>query len=354
MEEIVLNLHIHTRYSDGSGTHQSIAHAAIRAGIDVIITTDHNVLVSGVEDYFRDGKRKVLLLTGEEIHNPGRDPQKSHMLVFGVPRELASYASDPQNVINQVDQAGGLAFLAHPYEDALPLFHQTDISWDDWEIQGYTGIELWNGLSELKSVIHNTPEGLYRIFFPQSVALGPNKKTLKKWDELLSAGRRVVAVGGADAHALHVKIGPFQKIVFPYLYHFQAINNHVLIPQPLSGDVTEDRNLVLSALRAGHSYIGYDLPASTRGFRFTAQGTGITAIPGDWINVSNGVTFQVRIPGNAHCRLIRDGEVVQTWDNQEIRTFLIRQPGVYRVECYTRYWGKLRGWIFSNPIYVTP
>ncbi len=45
-----------------------------------------------------------------------------------------------QHVINQVEQAGGLAFLAHPYEDALPLFHQTDISCDNWEVLGYPGI----------------------------------------------------------------------------------------------------------------------------------------------------------------------------------------------------------------------
>ena len=32
MHEIVVNLHMHTRYSDGSGTHKDIAQAAMQAG----------------------------------------------------------------------------------------------------------------------------------------------------------------------------------------------------------------------------------------------------------------------------------------------------------------------------------
>jgi predicted metal-dependent phosphoesterase TrpH len=51
MHEIVVNLHMHTRYSDGTGTHKDIAHAAIKCGLDAVIVTDHNVLVQGVEGH---------------------------------------------------------------------------------------------------------------------------------------------------------------------------------------------------------------------------------------------------------------------------------------------------------------
>ena len=47
MHEAVVNLHMHTRYSDGTGTHRDIAQAAIAAGVDVVIVTDHNILVQG-------------------------------------------------------------------------------------------------------------------------------------------------------------------------------------------------------------------------------------------------------------------------------------------------------------------
>ena len=64
MHEIVVNLHMHTRYSDGSGSHKDIAQAAIKAGLDAVIVTDHNVLVQGLEGYYRVGRSRVLLLIG--------------------------------------------------------------------------------------------------------------------------------------------------------------------------------------------------------------------------------------------------------------------------------------------------
>lgn len=353
MEEIITNLHIHTRYSDGALTHQQIARAAIHSGVDVIITTDHNVLVSDVEKYYKEGKRRVLLLAGEEIHNSGRNPQKSHLLVFGVSRELAPFASPVQRLIDQVNKNNGLSFLAHPYEDASAAFHEPDISWDDWDVTGYTGIELWNAMSELKSVARSRAMGAFYALFPQAVAHGPHKLALKKWDDLLVSGQRLTGVTGSDAHALPMRLGPFPRTIFPYEFHFSAINNHLLLPRPLSGDVLLDRQAVYQALRNGNSFIGYDLPAPTRGFRFTAQGEGKTAIPGDEIPIGNGITIQIKLPIKNECHLLRNGEVIKSWKSNEICTLLTNRPGVYRVETYIHYFGKRRGWIFSNPIYVT-
>ena len=55
---------MHTTYSDGTGSHKEIAEAALRAGLDAIIVTDHNVLVSGPEGYYREGRRRMLLING--------------------------------------------------------------------------------------------------------------------------------------------------------------------------------------------------------------------------------------------------------------------------------------------------
>ena len=59
MHEILLNLHMHTRYSDGSGSHEDIARAALRSGLDAVIVTDHNVLVRGIEGYVEGGFSQV-------------------------------------------------------------------------------------------------------------------------------------------------------------------------------------------------------------------------------------------------------------------------------------------------------
>ena len=77
MYEYLVNLHMHTPYSDGRGSHRQIAEAAWQAGIDVVIVTDHNVWVNGPEDYYNDEDRRVLLLVGEEVHDQAREPQKN-------------------------------------------------------------------------------------------------------------------------------------------------------------------------------------------------------------------------------------------------------------------------------------
>src|SRR5512147_1580528 len=107
MYEIVVNLHMHTRYSDGTGLHKDIARAAIQTGVDAVIVTDHNVLVQGFEGYYKEKNRRVLMLVAEELHDQDRDPQKNHLLAFGASRELAALVDDPQRLIHAVRDAGG-------------------------------------------------------------------------------------------------------------------------------------------------------------------------------------------------------------------------------------------------------
>jgi hypothetical protein len=352
MHEITINLHMHTRYSDGSGLHKDIAAAALKAGVDAVIVTDHNILVQGFEGYYKDKNKTVLMLIGEEVHDQARDPQKNHLLVFGANRELAAFAENPQNLINQVRDAGGICFLAHPHDPEAKAFNETDISWVDWSVQNYTGIELWNALSELKTVVPTKLHGAFYAYFPSFVAHRPIPNTLAKWDELLSTGQKVVAIGGSDAHALHMHLGPLHRVIFPYEFHFRGVNTHALLPGPLTGDVNTDRSLIYKAFAAGHCFVGYDLPASTKGFRFSAQGKEDSVIMGDEISAKNGVTLQIKLPSTAEIILLKDGLPIQTWKNQTSCAHITTEPGVYRIEAYKRYLGRMRGWIYSNPIYV--
>ncbi len=351
MPELVINLHMHTRYSDGTGSHQDIAAAALRAGLDAVIVTDHNVLLCGMEGYVSDGPRRVLMLIGEEVHDTSRVPQKNHLLVFGAGQELATRAADPALLLKAIREAGGLSFIAHPNDPAAHAFAEHDISWIDWSVGGFTGLELWNGLSELKTVLRSRLHGILYAFFPSLVAHGPLPATIRKWDELLQNGR-VVAVGGSDAHALHAHMGPLHKVIYPYEFHFRSINTHILTAAPLAGDADADKRLIYDALAAGHCFVGYDLPVSTRGFTFAATGRETAAIMGDEIPAKFGVTLQAHLPHVADIRLIYNGKLLRRAKNSYTFTHLTTEPGVYRIEVYRRYRGQLRGWIFSNPIYV--
>lgn len=352
MHEIIVNLHMHTRYSDGSGTHKDIAEAAMQTGLDAVIVTDHNVLVQGVEGYYRFGTTRVLLLVGQEVHDQDRDPQKNHLLVFNANRDLSALADDPQSLINGVREAGGICFIAHPRDPEAPAFHETDISWEDWTVQNFTGIELWNGLSELKTVVPTKLHGAFYAFFPKFIGHHPILEVLQRWDDLMANGNRIVAIGGSDAHALDLHMGPIHRIIFPYAFHFKTVNTHVFVPEPLSGDVSADKKMIYAAIAAGRCFVAYDLPAPTRGFTFKAKGLEKSVIMGEEISVKGGVTLQAHVPEPAEIRLIKDGKQIGVWKKNHACTYTATEPGVYRVEVYRNYLGKKRGWIYSNPIYV--
>ena len=352
MYEIVVNLHMHTRYSDGGGSHRDIAQAALGVGLEAVIVTDHNVLVAGFEGYYEDHGRRVLLLVGEEIHAQARSPQKNHLLALGADRELAGAAVDPQRLINEVREAGGLSFVAHPYDPEAAAFREPDLSWVDWTIHDFTGLELWNALSQLKTVVPSRLHGALYAYFPELVAYRPLRATLHKWDELLAHGHRVVAIGGSDAHASRMHLGPLTRIVFPYAFHFRGINTHLILRAPLTGDVSVDRREIYAALAEGRCFIGYDLPAPTRGFRFSAQGRDGSVVMGEEISARGGVTLQAHLPHTAEIKLIKDGKGIRTWRRQQACAFMALEAGIYRIEAYRAYLGRNRGWIFSNPIYV--
>jgi hypothetical protein len=351
MYELTINLHMHTTYSDGSGTYTELGLAALKTGVDVLLVTDHNVLVQGMDTYYRDGKKRVLVLACEEIHDQDRDPQKNHLLVFGADRELAPLADNPQSLIDAVCLAGGICFIAHPVDPAMPAFGETDISWVDWGISGFTGIELWNGFSELKSVAKGKWDAVAYAYFPEFIPHGPLPETLHRWDELTSKGQRIVAVGGSDAHAQYKSFGPLHKVIFPYEYHFSTINTHLLIPTALTNDLIRDRKMIFDALAIGHCFVGYDLPATTRGFHFSAQSQDGIFIMGDEIVLTGAMTLQAKLPSTAEIRLVKNGKVIRITHGEAL-VHITNEPGVFRIEAYKRYLGKLRGWIFSNPIYI--
>ncbi|HNB54132.1 MAG TPA: CehA/McbA family metallohydrolase [Anaerolineales bacterium] len=352
--EIVVNLHMHTPYSDGHGSHKQIADAALKVGLDAVIVTDHNVWVNGPEGYYQDGPKRLLMLIGEEIHDQARDPQKNHMLVFGAERELAPLAYDPQKLLNGVNEAGGMAFLAHPTDPENKVIKEDDLSWVSWDIQGFTGIELWNSLSELKFRIKNYLHAIFYVLYPTHVNISPPAQTISIWDELHKSGKKVVAVGGSDAHALPVHLGPISRRVYPYEHHFRCINTHLLLPEPLNGNLDHDKKLIYDALRTGHAFVAYDLPAPTKNFRFAAHAREASVSMGDEVVIrpGQGVTFQIRLPEVTECILLKDGKPLKTWENRETITYNTTETGVYRVEVYREFLRQRCAWIFSNPIYV--
>jgi hypothetical protein len=351
MHEIVVNLHIHTLYSDGTGLHGDIARAALRCGLDSVIVTDHNVWATGVDRYVHEDGKRVLLLAAEEIHDRSRVSQKDHLLVLGARKDLAPLGEDMTALLDAVRRNGGQAFIAHLVDPPAPAFDEPGISWENWSVTGFAGIEIWNGFSELKAHLHTWLHGLIYAFLPALVAHGALPSAIERWDHLLLK-HPTAAIGGSDAHALHRRTGLLRCTVFPYDYHFRALNTHVLLKAPLTGDVDADADTIYTALAAGSCFIGYDLPQPTKGFRFTARAGDTETSMGECITTRRGVTLQAELPAPAEIRLLKDGHPVHTIADGRALTWVSSEPGTYRIEAYRRYLGRRRTWILSNPIYV--
>jgi hypothetical protein len=204
---------------------------------------------------------------------------------------------------------------------------------------------LWgNGLLGRLKIVH-------MALNPERYITGPEQEVLQKWDELLAEGHRVAVVGNSDAHGTPMSMGPITRTIFPYEFLFRAVNTHILTPQPLSGDVQEDRKQILDAIAAGRGWVAYDMAQPTRGFRFSAKGVDKGTM-GDEVTMDAGATLQALAPARADIRLIRHGQVVAEVQNEQNLTHMPVESGAYRAECRIPFEGKMRGWIFSNPIYL--
>ncbi len=348
--EYVGNLHCHTVYSDGTVTHRQLAQAAAEAGLDFVITTDHNVRPEDVEGYYD----RTLLLVGEEVHNVTRSPQVSHLLVYGAEQEMAAYSfGSAQTLVNMVNKRGGCCYIAHPVERSSRITREGQaIPWVDWPIDGITGIELWNYMSEFKGLLWSHVAALGYALRPDWGIRGPYRGTLRLWDELLAKGMRISALGGSDAHGITYRMGPFKRRLFPYEYLFRCVNTHLLTRGALVGDVEHDKGLIYEALRHGRTWVGYDLPHSTKGFRFVARSGSAQAVGGEELKRLGATTIEIELPTKATFYLLRNGKRILKRHGKELR-HTTAEPGVYRVEAYRRFRLHTVGWIFSSPIYIT-
>ncbi|MGD8737003.1 MAG: hypothetical protein PVJ85_09640, partial [Anaerolineae bacterium] len=250
-----------------------------------------------------------------------------------------------------VTEHGGFSFLAHPFErDVADFLPEPNISWRDWQVRGYAGIELWNYMSEFKGALGNRADAVLYAYAPGLAISGPYPETLAKWDELLQT-RRVSALGGSDAHGMVYSMGPITRVVQPYDYLFRCVNTHLLTEEPLTGELDHDRAVVYRALQAGHGFLGYEQPAPIRGFACWARSGDAEATMGEELSLDAMLEVCVRTPAPGRIRLLRDGTPVAVVQGERL-TFRGHKAGVYRVEVYRRYAGRERGWIFGNPIYV--
>ncbi|MFA6235373.1 MAG: CehA/McbA family metallohydrolase [Bacteroidota bacterium] len=345
MYEYIGAVHIHSRYSDGTGEIPDIVHAASEVGLDFLMLSDHNTLRPKI-DGWEGWRENVMLLIGYEI-NDRQD--RNHYLAFGLDKTVGVRIS-AQEYVRRVHEQGGIGFIAHPDEKRRSMPEHPAYPWLAWDAVDYDGIEIWNHMSEWAEGL--TDENKYQRFLhPLKSIIAPPEETLRRWDAL-ARERRVVAIGGTDAHAHKADVmGFFEVEVFPYKVMFKSVHTHVLLDEPVRRNdaacFEEDKWRVYEALRRGRCFVANSYQADPRGFAFYATSAEATLQQGDFAEFpgKGKIALHVEVPQAARLRLICNGEVQKEITARE-HSFGVPHAGAWRVEA----WIEDSGWIFSNHI----
>jgi len=173
-----VELHCHTRHSDGAFTPDALCRAAQAAGYAGIALTDHNT-VSGLEEIDDD----LTAATVPVIPGIEWTTFYGHLLVLGARRLVDWRWARPETIddhLREIRDAQGVTGIAHPFEFGSPLC--TGCYWDfkvrDWSLVDY--LEVWS---------EPDPHGRLK-----------NHLAFEWWTDLLNRGVRVTAVSGRDWH----------------------------------------------------------------------------------------------------------------------------------------------------------
>lgn len=217
--------HLHTVYSDGKRLPAEVAAGARAAGLDFMVSTDHNTSSShGVWGAYAGDD--LLIITGEEITT-----RNGHWLALGLPAgewidwRYRSRDDAFSRFAGQVHRSGGLVVPAHPYCPYVAC--QWKFGYDDAD-----AMEVWNG--------------------PWTY---DDESAVDTWDarlgEAVRTGRRwTPAMGNSDAHSEPQVIGLPHNVVY-------------------ADDLATDA--IMNGIRAGRSWIAES--ASVR-VAFTVSGNG--------------------------------------------------------------------------------
>jgi len=335
-------IHMHTTYSDGSGSPDELVAAARRLGLAFVVITDHNNFGAKSFEGYHDG---VLALVGCELST-----RSGHLLGLGLTPPTYRFSGDARDGVDDVLHLGGLPVVAHP-------FRSGESDWTAWDTPGPWGFELLNGksqtggvglLSRLLAVLRYPVSAEYATL---SVAHGSDE-TLTRWDALL-AQRDVVGTVGTDAHG-RLRLGRRWKSrtlpIGSYDAQLGFAREHVLLDGPLTGNAVKDGRALFGAIRRGHCYGAVDALAPANEFSFIAEAAGRRFTMGDTVPAGPGVSLRSggRAPRGARFALLKDGVAV-TQEAGHV-TLSGASAGVYRVEVRVPGWGI--PWVLSNPIYV--
>jgi hypothetical protein len=340
-------IHVHTSLGGhSSGTFTELIAAAKSNELDFVIMTEHPQAEFDTAAMTLSGVHAgVLFVNGNEVATADGD----RLLLIPAPPN-ANERRSTREVVEQQKTNHGLAFAAYPTES------------NTWQSNAVDGVEIYNLFTNTKRInrvvtffdglwsYRSYPDLMFANFFARPT------EDLKRWDEAMSSSnRRLVAVGGNDAHSnvgfgladstgkhiVGVKLDPYER-------SFRTIRTHVLIQK----DKPLTRETLLEAISLGHCYVSFDIFSDASGFRFAVPQT--ETVMGDTIYSGGETKLHATAPLTSRFVLFRNGTPIDQKTGTSVE-FMATSVGVYRVEVYLDSLPppvKGQPWIISNPIYV--
>ncbi|GAA4640485.1 CehA/McbA family metallohydrolase [Actinoallomurus vinaceus] len=238
--------HLHTVYSDGRRLPAEVAAGARAAGLDFMVSTDHNTSASHAV-WGQYAGEDLLIVTGEEVTT-----RNGHWLALGLPAgewidwRYRSRDDAFRRFARQVHSVGGLVVPAHPYCPYVAC--QWKFGYDDAD-----AVEVWNGpwTYDDESAVDTW-----------DAMLGEAVRTGKRW---------IPAMGNSDAHSEPQVIGLPHNVVY-------------------ADDLATDA--ILGGLRAGRTWIA---ESHTVQLTFAVTGDGRKAGIGETLTTRADAPIDVRL-----------------------------------------------------------
>lgn len=337
-------VHIHTEHSfDAHGSLQEIVKTAENLHVDFICITDHRSL-EVKRDIPSLKKTDIYLLIGYEMNDAGKN---NHYLIFDID-EVFPLSMPADEYVHETRERGGTGFIAHPFEKRKSKRTLRTYMWTSWDVKDFDGIEIWNYISEWTDKLRIPWNVIPKALFPNTSIIKPKKQVLKKWDELNNNGMKIAGIGSVDSHGHKYSVGLFSMSFLPHKKLFGTIRTNIQTRQPLSTDNAVSE--ILTYLKYGNSYIVNYTHADPYMFYcgIESKASGNFALPGEEISIKEKELFLfIYLQQDCHVRIIHNGNTVHTEYRNKI-SFPIKEKGFYRIEVFIG----LKGWLFSNPIYV--
>lgn len=260
--------HMHTDLAwDGEVPLSQMVSAAKTEDLDWVIFTDHVQTLSssewttGYNGCTNENTPTFKCMYSEELALDAGFCDPEHYLAHPYTDDYLGYidsscvtncfCDDAQTKINEINNEGGMGFIAHPYAGTI-------YGWETWDVTGYTGLEIINGeWSGDDGSSINMPPYSWRDFLE---------------DETNPDNGFVVGIGNSDAHETN-EIGPPRAFTYCYLDSLTTTNirnaikngNCVASTGPFV-QFTLDGEIIGSSVDVSSGTNTIDVSANTTGF----------------------------------------------------------------------------------------